>query len=174
MKLTTDRLLLLPLTHNQLELYLQADNKLEEELGLARAQRVIPQELAEAFQETILPAVADKSKNYLFTTLWTIISKEHNQMVADLCFKGEPTDKGQVEIGYGTYDAYQGKGYMTEAIKAIVTWAFSQPGVTAVLGETEKDNLASHRTLEKNTFVRYKQEENMIWWRLDKNHFIQN
>jgi len=36
-------------------------------------------------------------------------------MVGHLCIVREPNAKGEVEVGYGTYDEFQNKGFMTEA-----------------------------------------------------------
>ena len=168
MKLETERLIIFPLTYDQLILYLQAKGTLEEELNLNKGNQIIPQELLDAFHETILPAVADKTKNYRYSTLWTMVSKELNQMVGDLCFKGGPNARGEIEIGYGTHDEFQGKGYMTEAIGAISAWAFTQLDVKTILAETDHANLASHRTLDKNKYRPHKKVESMIWWRLEK------
>jgi ribosomal-protein-alanine N-acetyltransferase len=165
MKLETRRLIIFPLTYEQLLLYVQAENKLEKQLALNAGNRTVPPALRDAFTETILPAVADPENDYLYSTLWTDVSKEHNQMVADLCFKGEPNEQGEIEIGYGTYEQFQGNGYMSEAIAAVTTWAFNQPGVKTILAETEQQNIASHRTLEKNNFKIYKTTEAMLLWR---------
>jgi len=100
----TKRLILKPLTHPQLLKYLKLDNSLEMDLNLKTTSRAISAELREALEQTILPNVADTNKNYLFSTLWTVISKEENKMVGDLCFIGEPNTDGEIEIGYGTYD----------------------------------------------------------------------
>ena len=168
MKLETERLFIFPLTYDQLILYLQAKGTLEEELNLNKGNQIIPQELLDAFHETILPSVADAEKNYQYSTLWTMVSKELNQMVGDLCFKGGPNARGEIEIGYGTHDEFQGKGYMTEAIGAISAWAFTQLDVKTILAETDHANLASHRTLDKNKFKPHKKVESMIWWKLEK------
>jgi len=99
----TERLLIIPLTYGQLVKYGQNDGSLEQELCLNISPRVISAELAEALEKAILPRVADTSQNYLYSTLWSVILKEANQMVGDLCFMGEPNHSGEVEIGYGTY-----------------------------------------------------------------------
>ncbi|SDD24847.1 GNAT family N-acetyltransferase [Williamwhitmania taraxaci] len=173
MIIETPRLTIFPLTFDQLVLYLRDDSQLERELNLNEAVRVIPQALLDAFNETILPAVADPSKNYLYSTLWTVVCKERNQMVADLCFQGEPNREGEIEIGYGTYDLFQGMGFITEAIGAVVRWAFSQPKVKAIIAETDQTNVASHRVLEKNGFVRVRTSESSFWWRLERSDFAQ-
>jgi [ribosomal protein S5]-alanine N-acetyltransferase len=108
--LETKRLILIPLTYEQLLKYIKNDNSLETELNLQPTAMTISQDLKEAFEETILPNVADKSKNYLFTTLWTAISKAENKMVGDLCIYGEPNVKGEIEFGYGTHDEFVKSG----------------------------------------------------------------
>ena len=60
----TERLILLPLTYGQLVKYTKCDNSLEEELDLLKTSRTISHELKEALEKTILPNVADTSKDY--------------------------------------------------------------------------------------------------------------
>lgn len=167
MILETKRLILQPLTYEQLLKYIQCDNSLEEELNPKKAPRKISPELKDALTQTILPNVADKTKNYLFSTLWTIVSKADNNMVGDLCFVGEPNVKGEIEIGYGTYDEFQGKGLMTEAVGGIIEWAKTQPSVTSIIASTDKINLASSKVLLKNNFIQTGETEQEFKWQLN-------
>ena len=164
--LETDRLTLKPLTYNQLLKYIACDNSLEVELHLNENPRNISPELKEALEQTILPNVADTSKNYLYSTLWTGISKADNQMVGDICLLGEPNEAGEIEIGYGTYPAFQGRGFMTEMVSGIISWARTQPNVTAILATTDKANTASIRVLTRNNFVCKKETETEAYWQL--------
>lgn len=164
----TERLLIKPLSYAQLLLYVKLDNSLEKSLGLHPYSRSLPDELKEALEQLILPQVAMLGENILFSTLWTIIDKQMKLMIGDLCFKGAPNIPGEVEIGYGTYTDFQGKGFMTEAIRAISHWALSQAEVQTILAETGKENISSHKTLSRNGFKVYKHVGNMIWWRFDK------
>ena len=50
-------------------------------------------------------------------------------------FKGPPDDEGTVEIGYSLLQPYRDKGYTTEAVKALLSWAFGHPEVTLVIAE---------------------------------------
>lgn len=166
-RLETPRLTIRPLTLDQLMKYLQADMSLEAELEVLLQERIIPEELLEPLQERIIPAVTDTTKNYLYHTLWVIISKEEQKLVGDLCFKGEPNANGEIEIGYGTFSNFKNKGYMTEAVGAIIKWAAVQPAVQSIIAETWKNNIPSMRILEKNNFQQYKTNDEMVWWRLD-------
>ena len=162
----TKRLILRPLTYDQLVKYTKCDHSLEEELNLNKTSRTISPELKEAFEQTILPNVADKTKDYLYTTLWTAISKEANQMVGDICIVGEPNSDGEIEIGYGTYVEFQKKGLMSEAVGGMITWAKSQPKVSSIIASTEKENIGSFTILIKNNFLQIGETETLFNWKL--------
>ena len=68
-------------------------------------------------------------------------------------FKGPPDEKGMVEVGYSVLTEFQGQGLATEMVAAIVQWAKQQPGVRRIEAETNIDNKASIRVLEKNDFA---------------------
>lgn len=162
----TQRLILKPLTYEQLVKYIKADNSLEKELNLNETSRTISPELKEAFEQTILPNVADITKNYLYSTLWTAILKDANKMVGDICIVGEPNADGEIEIGYGTYDEFRKKGFMTEAVGAIIIWAKTQPKVFSIIASTEKVNIASFTILQKNNFTKIGETETLFNWKL--------
>ncbi|MEH6535957.1 MAG: GNAT family protein [Psychroserpens sp.] len=161
----TERLILKPLTYEQLVKYIKCDNSLEIELKLNETSRTISSELKEAFEQTILPNVADKSKNYLYSTLWTAISKIDNKMVGDLCIVGEPNADGEIEIGYGTYDEFQNKGFMTEIVSGMIEWAKNQPEIKAIVASTDKTNTASFKVLEKNSFIKIGETGSLFNWK---------
>ncbi len=162
----TKRLILKPLTYEQLLKYIRCDNSLETELNIKETSRSISTELKEALEHTILPNVADKNKNYLYSTLWTIIFKEENRMVGDICFVGEPDKEGEVEIGYGTSSEFRNRGFMTEAVKGMVSWAKKQSCIKSIVADTEKTNISSFKVLEKNSFKKYGETETLFKWRL--------
>lgn len=55
----------------------------------------------------------------------------------------------KVGIGYGAARAYWGKGYIPEATRAVIAWAFQQPSIYRVYATTDLENLSSRRVLEK-------------------------
>lgn len=48
-------------------------------------------------------------------------------MVGDICIVGEPNASGEIEIGYGTYEEFQQKGFMTEAVGGIIKCQYRNP-----------------------------------------------
>ncbi|QBZ98339.1 GNAT family N-acetyltransferase [Flavobacterium sangjuense] len=169
MKLETTRISIVALTKNQLENYLIADNILENELGLTiiPIPRTINDRVKNAITTKLLPAINESPKDNLLYTFWTIIDKAQNCMIGDLCFKGPPNDDGEIEIGYGTYPAFQGKGYMKEAVNQMALWAFQQENVKSIIAKTDPSNIASQRILENNNFLNLGQEGEYITWKLN-------
>lgn len=163
----TERLILQPLTYGQLIKYIAADGSLEKELQLNTTSRTISSELKEALEQTILPNVADTTKNYLYSTLWTAILKVEQKMIGDLCIIGEPNAAGEIEIGYGIYDEFQGKGFMTEVVGGIIEWARMQPQVKSIKASTEKTNTASFKVLQKNGFLQIGEDETFYHWKTE-------
>lgn len=161
----TKRLNIKPLTYEQLAKYIRNDNSLEAELNINKSTRTISADLKEALENTILPNVADSNKNYLYSTLWTIILKAENKMVGDLCFVGEPNADGEVEVGYGIYEESRNRGFMTEAVNGMIKWA-EQQDIKSLFASTEKNNIASFSVLEKNSFVKCGETDTLFHWRL--------
>nr|WP_295939957.1 GNAT family N-acetyltransferase [uncultured Alistipes sp.] len=70
-----------------------------------------------------------------------------------------------MEIGYGLEKQYENRGYMTEAVRALCSWVQQQPGILHITAETDADNPASQRILEKAGFRRCKSGATQ-WWKL--------
>jgi RimJ/RimL family protein N-acetyltransferase len=63
------------------------------------------------------------------------------------------------DLGYAFSPAYWGRGYATEACRALLTWAKRAHGLTQVLAIVKPSNAGSIRVLEKLGFVRDGQRE---------------
>ena len=72
-------------------------------------------------------------------------------IVGSAIFKGEP-NAGWVEIGYGVAESVQRRGHATDAVFALVRFAFAQAGVHTVYAETGITNVASRRVVQKVGF----------------------
>lgn len=106
-------------------------------------------ELAAAYGD-MLRGSRTHPETRLWYTAWGVWLHGNTQMIGDMCFKG-PSERP--EIGYGLLNAYQNRGYATEAARALCAWALAQPNVTAVEAETDPGNAASQRVLQKLGFV---------------------
>jgi ribosomal-protein-alanine N-acetyltransferase len=164
----TKRLRIFPLTANHLRVYLQADDKFENMLGLSHFGRIVVPAVRDMVEKTSLPRIESApAHERVFHTFWLAVEKGTNTVVGELGFKGVPDSDGQVEIGYGTMPFQQGRGIMTEAVGGFIDWASRRNDVRTILAETDKNNAASIRILQKNAFTQYTSKGNMLWWRRD-------
>lgn len=109
-----------------------------------------------------------KEKDLIWFRLWNIVHKNDDKCIGGICFKGPANENGEVEAGYGIADEYQNKGYGTEAISKITEWALQQEGIKAVIAETEKDNIASHKLLKKVGYQLCNETEENYYWKYEE------
>jgi len=144
----THRLLLVPLTSSQLQLSLTNLPTLEVELGLSISRDVQTRRVQRAIRMKLKKMAKMDKALHPWQTYWLIVISVDNFAAGLAGFKGVPNEAGSTEIGYGIDPAYQNKGYTSEAVRALVDWAFQHPFCKAVTA-TEVENLASRRLLEK-------------------------
>ncbi|MEV5829257.1 GNAT family N-acetyltransferase [Spirillospora sp. NPDC052242] len=77
-----------------------------------------------------------------------IVERETGLVVGSIGLFLPPSD-GSVEFGYGIVPSRRGRGYATEAARAIVAFALAEPDVRTVRAGVEPANAASVRVLEK-------------------------
>ncbi|HZK62563.1 MAG TPA: GNAT family N-acetyltransferase [Puia sp.] len=163
----TERLHIVPLKPEELDCYLQGNGRLEKLFKLKDNGRTVSTDVRDRVNEVLLPRLRKmKGTDYLFLTFWLVVEKSSGSIVAELGFKGKPDGEGAIEIGYGTLPSRRGLGFMTEAVAGMIQWARTRPEVKWLTAETDKDNLASVRVMEKNNFESVVLVGNMRWWRL--------
>ena len=88
-------------------------------------------------------------------------------MVGQCGFKGPPDTDGVVEIAYGVASDQEGKGYATEAARALVAFAFGIDQVVVVRAHTLPASDASKRVLAKCGFQYVGElidpEDGLVW-----------
>ena len=134
-KLTTERLRIRLSTDAEMQELI--DNAEDEGLKLAYAE--------------MLTMAREHPESRPWYAAW-FIEDTDGERVGELCFKGLSPD-GITEIGYGILPEFQGRGYATEVVEAVTQWALSQPGVRCITAETEANNAASQKVLDKAGFT---------------------
>ena len=94
-----------------------------------------------------------------------MIERESGCVVGDIGFIGPPDERGSVEIGYSVIPDRRGRGYASEAGRALVDFALDQLGVEVVVASCDNDNVASIRTLERIGFRRTSEADGQVRWR---------
>ena len=130
----TERLTIYPASREQMEAMIASEQE---------------EELKKAYTE-MLEGCLRHPDQWDWYAMW-MIEKTDGTHIGDLCFKGLRED-GIAEIGYGILEGHRGQGYATEAVQAACHWAFLHPDVRSLEAETDAENAASQRVLEKCGF----------------------
>lgn len=77
---------------------------------------------------------------------WAIERLEDKQVIGMIIAR---TNGEKWELGFVLARVHWGKGYMTEAVKGLIAWAFKQKDVYRVWAVCDIDNAASARVMEK-------------------------
>jgi|WetSurMetagenome_2_1015567.scaffolds.fasta_scaffold04807_6 [ribosomal protein S5]-alanine N-acetyltransferase len=165
--LETSRLLIKPLTCDELKKYVNSEKDFANEYGYKPSASGVDEATKEAIKNDLLPCLENLNEDFEFSTMWILIEKKTQTILGGFCFHGLPDSRGEVEIGYGTDSTCRNKGYMTEVIKKIVEWATGTEKVKAIKAETENENISSYRVLEKNGFILCKRNKTSSIWKLE-------
>jgi RimJ/RimL family protein N-acetyltransferase len=104
----------------------------------------------EAIRSRVLPRFLASYERFNGFGTWAAIEKSSGEFLGWFGFN--PTDSSKpenVELGYRLRRAAWGKGYATEAARALIQKGFDELQVQRVFASTYEDNLASRRVMEK-------------------------
>lgn len=84
---------------------------------------------------------------------FALVDRNRGLVVGNVAFVGPPNQSGEVEIAYGVTPGFEGRGYATQAAKAVTQFALADGRVKKVIAHTLPENNASTRILEKTGFT---------------------
>lgn len=84
---------------------------------------------------------------------YSIILKDTGDLIGSCGFNAFDDEQGMTEIGYDLAKAAWGKGYATEAIGALLEYAFMSLGMRRVEAKVESENAGSVKLLHKLGFA---------------------
>jgi RimJ/RimL family protein N-acetyltransferase len=85
---------------------------------------------------------------------WGIALRDSNTVIGTTTLFNLSLDNGRAELGYAMAHAHWGKGYMNEALTALVSHAFEVMELRRLEADVDPRNAASIRTLERLGFQR--------------------
>ena len=147
--IATDRLELPPLSAVAVQALIDGDG--ERLTALTGAVFPLPAQAPELMRDA-LPWIRDRLREEPDIGPWwvrLIVRRDTREAVGTAGLSGRPDAGGTVETGYSVSPEFQGHGYATEAVRAIVAWVLAQPGVTRVRAKIPPRNAPSLRVAEK-------------------------
>ena len=137
---------------------------------LASIDAMSPADRAEVSPEWLARVQASSSSDPWLHG-FAVVHRETGAVIGSCGYRAPPGPEASVEIAYGIDPAYQGRGYATEAARALVAFAFGSGRVSLVRAHTKPSDSASTRVLTKCRFVRIGEvvdpEDGLVWrWEL--------
>ena len=156
--LETERLLLRRLNPNDVaEVFAMRSNP--------EVMLYIPRPLAQTKEEALahITLIDEKIENNTGIN-WGITVKGEDTIMGIIGHYRIQPENHRAEIGYMSLPEYNGKGYISEAIKAVVTYGFEQMNLHSIEAVIDPGNVASEKVLLKNGFVKEAHIlENELW-----------
>jgi predicted acetyltransferase len=170
--LHTRRLTLLSLTLADLQTGLISLNQLSGSVGIPVAASLFDGVVERAVRMKIEKMDRAAPELHPWFTYWMIIINDENIGAGMVGFKGNPDSAGKAEIGYGIDPIFQSRGYMTEAVRAMIAWAFSHQECCAVTATSVlAGNLASQKVLLRNGFSETGHNEDGVHFELTRQNW---
>jgi RimJ/RimL family protein N-acetyltransferase len=98
---------------------------------------------------------------------FTVEERGGGRLVGDVGLSPADGEDGVILVGYTIDPAFQGNGYATEAVRALVAYAFDTLGADVVRAYASAENIPSHRVVEKSGLVlmeRFEGEDDGVKW----------
>jgi RimJ/RimL family protein N-acetyltransferase len=97
----------------------------------------------------------------------SVVDAVTGELVGDVGLSPAVGEPGVMKLGYTIAPEFQRRGYATEAVRALVEYAFEVLGADVVRIYADGDNVASHRVAEKSGLrlvERFRHEEDGEAW----------
>ena len=157
----TDRLDLTPCSLDAARASLQGPQHAADVISVGVPETWPPRDLIDAL--TLYSRELARDRRLLGWGTWLAVDRQMRSLVGSVGFKGRPDENACVEIGYGIEPACRRRGYASEAVPALIGWAWKS-GVRRIVAECRPDNVASIRVLEKSGMRRTRVLGSMLWW----------
>ena len=140
-------------------------NEILELRGNPETMKFIPRPLVTSTEMALehIGMITEKIENNIGIN-WGITIKGNNKIIGIIGHYRIQPENHRAEIGYMSLPEYNGKGYISEAIKAVVAYGFEQMNLHSIEAVIDPGNTASEKVLLKNGFVKEAHIlENELW-----------
>ena len=121
--------------------------------GNPEAMRFIPRPLLTSVEEAVdfIKMINNKIDDNIDIN-WAVTEKENDKCIGFMGFYRTQPEHSRTEIGYMILPEYNGKGYVTEAVKTLLDFAFNTLNFHSIEAVIDSRHTASERILLKNGF----------------------
>lgn len=147
MTIQTKNLILAPHLPRHLRALLRSETEFEDTAGL-RVAPGVHQQMSEGSAD-FKARVENGKQPDPWQFGFAVVHRNDNMLIGTCGFPGPPDSNGVAEIAYGIAPDHQGRGYATEAAKALIDFAMSDPRVKTICAHTLAEPNPSTRVLEK-------------------------
>ncbi|HET7628823.1 MAG TPA: GNAT family N-acetyltransferase [Bacillales bacterium] len=159
----TKRLRLIPCSLPAARAILLERQALQEHLG-ADVPADWPTEELKGFLPLYIEQL-EKQPNALGWGVWLLILRGEGRLVGDAGFHGKRDVRGYAEIGYSVHPNYRNRGIASEAVHALIDWAFREDCTLRKIGaECDKGNHPSIKVLKKVGMTCVGSEGTVLLW----------
>ena len=145
-RLDTERLSLRRFTHSDEDLLVELDSDPVVMRYLTRGASTPRQFI----RDVVLPAFLRSYWPGEPYGVWATLERPTGEFVGWVSLKvTDPSERSIAHLGYRLRRRAWGKGYATEASRALMSEGFSRTGVQRILATTYEENLGSRRVMEK-------------------------
>ena len=157
--LETKRLLLIPVTLDIIDTLLVSDDLFYSKYGYKNdgGEYLNP---SPDYLYKIRDRLTEHPEEYPVAVDYLIIIKDIKTVIGTIYFKSLPVD-GVSEIGYGMSPQYEGNGYMSEALEAMLKYG-KENNIKTVIADTMIDNVKSQKVLLRNGFINIQTKDNKL------------
>ncbi len=138
-----------------------------------RLRRIAPKDLEDLFEmrtepgfieftDRLLDKSREETKSYMEKMhqgvsdgefiIWAMEHKETEKVIGTISIWNIRWEIMTAELGYGMRFSYQKRGYMQEALKKIMDYAFLKMNLQVIEAYTEEKNISSRKLLERLNF----------------------
>lgn len=158
----TDRLILVPVDCEMIDALLDSDDAFLDKYGFVNrgGEFVNP---SPNYLHKIKQRLLSHAEEYPLAVDQLIVLKNIKTVIGSIDFKYMPDENGVSEIGYGMSPEYEGNGYMTEALLAMISLG-RQNGIKRIVADTLVDNVKSQNVLARCGFSLTGKEGDKLWF----------
>ncbi|MGQ4379964.1 GNAT family N-acetyltransferase [Streptomyces sp. SAS_267] len=90
--------------------------------------------------------------------MFVLVRREDGLAVGAIGFHGVPDEEARAEVGYDLAENARGRGYATEALRALSAWALARDDVKILLAAIDRENAPSQRVIARAGFTRVSED----------------